>query len=78
VEHAHGSMPASGLPVTKWRKSSFSNPSGNCVEMGRLPDRRVAIRDSRFPDGPALIFTPAEWLPFLAAVRAGRVSDLLR
>ncbi len=71
VEHAHGGIPASQLPVAEWRKSSFSNPSGNCVEIGRLPDRRLAVRNSRFPDGPALIFTPAQWQPFLASIRAG-------
>lgn len=31
----------------------------------------VALRDSRFPDGPALVFTSAEWDAFLGGVRAG-------
>ena len=76
MEHAHSGMPASQLPVPEWRKSSYSNPSGDCVEMGRLPDRRVAVRNSRFPDGPALILTSAQWRPFLTAIRAGRVPRL--
>jgi hypothetical protein len=52
-----------------WRKSSYSNPSGNCVETARLPAARVAVRDSKRP-GPVLIFSGAEWTVFLAAVRA--------
>jgi hypothetical protein len=31
----------------------------------------VALRDSRFPDGPALVFAGAEWDAFLCGVRAG-------
>ncbi len=71
MEHAHSDMPASQLPVGEWRKSSYSNPSGNCVEIGRLPGRLVAVRNSRFPDGPALILTSSQWLPFLGGIRAG-------
>ena len=71
MAHAHSGMPASQLPVAEWRKSSYSNPSGNCVEIARLPGRRVAVRNSRFPDGPALILTSAQWLPFLTALQAG-------
>ena len=36
-----------------WRKSTVSNPSGNCVELAVLADGGVAVRNSRFPDGPA-------------------------
>ena len=34
-----------------------------------LPDA-VAVRDSKDPDGPKLIFTPADWAAFTEAVRA--------
>ena len=56
--------------ATFWRKSSYSTPSGNCVEAADLTGG-VALRDSRFPDGPALVFTSAEWEAFLCGVRAG-------
>jgi uncharacterized protein DUF397 len=31
----------------------------------------VAVRNSRFPDGPALVFTRAEWKAFLRSVKDG-------
>ena len=61
---AHASFGAAGA----WRKSSYSNPSGNCVEAAELGGG-VALRDSRFPDGPALVFTGAAWDGFLRRVR---------
>ena len=76
MEYTRSGMPASQLPVAEWRKSSYSNPSGNCVEIARLPGRRVAVRNSRYPDGPALILTVAQWLPFLAAIRAGNAAHM--
>jgi hypothetical protein len=64
-------MQASDLDVT-WRKSSWSGPQGgNCVEFAKLSDGQVAIRNSRHPSGPALIFTPSEWEAFSKAVVGG-------
>ena len=59
------------LRAAKWRKSRHSNPSGNCVEMARLPGERVAVRDSHRPNGPALLFTRAAWERFLRGLREG-------
>ena len=59
------------LRAAKWRKSRHSNPSGNCVEMARLPGEQVAVRDSHRPDGPALLFSKAAWERFLCGVREG-------
>ena len=59
-----------------WRKSRLSNPSGNCVEVAALPDGKIALRNSRHPSGPALIYTRAKIAAFLAGAKAGEFDDL--
>ena len=74
-------MPSAALPsllrAAKWRKSSHSNPSGNCVEIAGLAGQGVAVRDSRRPDGPALVFSQAAWETFLRSLCEG-VTELTR
>ncbi|HTP17452.1 MAG TPA: DUF397 domain-containing protein [Streptosporangiaceae bacterium] len=55
-----------------WFKSSYSGGNGgNCVEVARNLPGIVAVRDSKNPDGGALIFTRDEWRAFTAGVRDG-------
>jgi hypothetical protein len=55
-----------------WIKSSYSGPTGgNCAEIAFLAEGDVAMRNSRHPDGPVLIFTRAEWDAFLSGARDG-------
>ena len=68
-------MSAAELRVT-WQKSSFSNPSGNCVEVAALSDGGIAVRNSRHPSGPALVYAPAEMAAFLAGVKGGEFDGL--
>jgi len=70
VDHGYNGVRASLLRAS-WNKSSYSNPSGNCVEAALLRADGIAVRNSRFPDGPALVFTGAEWDAFLRGVKAG-------
>lgn len=70
-------VPAAALPVVAWQKSRRSNPSGNCVEMARLPDGGIAVRNSRDPNGPALIYTLAEIEAFIGGARDGDFDNLL-
>jgi hypothetical protein len=69
-------VPAADLGELPWRKSRASNPSGNCVEVAPLPGGAVAMRNSRYPAGPALVYTRAELGAFLDAARNGEFDDL--
>lgn len=59
------------LAGVQWRKSSHSGYQGNCVEVAALHRGEIAIRNSRDPGGPALIFTRAEFIAFLGGAKAG-------
>jgi hypothetical protein len=65
------------LPDVTWRKSARSGKQGNCVELAPVSPRRVAVRNSRFPEGPALVFSVAEMTAFVADIKGGAYDDLL-
>ncbi|WP_046469931.1 DUF397 domain-containing protein [Allosalinactinospora lopnorensis] len=67
----------------QWRKSTHSTNGGDCVEASAVDGTAVAaenktteevmfaLRDSKNPDQPALVFTRAEWDAFVAGVKDG-------
>ncbi|MFC5064479.1 DUF397 domain-containing protein [Actinomycetospora atypica] len=72
---------ASRLVDVPWRRSRHSGKQGNCVELapaGEVAADHVAVRNSRFPDEPALLLSRPELAAFLADLRGGRFDDLVR
>ena len=60
------------LSRAEWRKASYSSTNGGaCVEVARNLPGVVAVRDSKHPDGPALVIAPEEWTAFCAGVKRG-------
>ena len=70
-------MAAADLAGVAWTKSRRSNSQGACVELAKLPNGGVAMRNSRFPDGPALICTTAEVEALLLGVKDGEFDHLV-
>lgn len=59
------------LADATWTKSTKSSPNcDNCVEVAFVGEA-VAVRDSKNPNGPALLFTPGEWDAFVDGARDG-------
>jgi hypothetical protein len=56
-----------------WRKSSYSQGmSDDCVELARIGEA-VAIRDSKDPGGPCLVFGMSDLRGFVERLRSGSV-----
>ncbi len=58
-----------------WRTSARSNNGGACVEVATGLPGLVAVRDSKDPDGPILVFTRGEWRTFTRSIK-GSIYDL--
>ncbi|MFD7456202.1 MULTISPECIES: DUF397 domain-containing protein [unclassified Streptomyces] len=57
-----------------WRKSSYSGPEADsCLEVLDHHPTGVPVRDSKNPDGPAVVFPAAGWSSFVTAVRNGEL-----
>jgi hypothetical protein len=52
-----------------WRKSSYSNSqAGECVEVADNLPGTVPVRDSKNPEGPALVFPTRAWVRFIKSL----------
>lgn len=63
------------LSGAEWRKSSYSGQAGGeCVEVAVDVVGVVPVRDSKDPQGPALLFPTEAWVGFIDSVKAGRFA----
>lgn len=67
----YNGMPAGQLADAKWQRSTYSSQNGNCVEVADLPTGEIAMRNSRDPEGSALVYTREELAAFVAGVKDG-------
>jgi predicted secreted Zn-dependent protease len=58
-----------GISKLTWYKSSFSSGNGQCTTCARRPSGGMAVKDSKHPDGPALLFTASQWQAFIHEVK---------
>ncbi|MBT1103090.1 DUF397 domain-containing protein [Streptomyces sp. Tu10] len=73
----HNGVAASTIGDVRWVKSSASNPAGgDCVRFAELPNGEVALSNSRFPEGPALVFTRSEIRAMLVGAQRGEFDSL--
>jgi hypothetical protein len=78
MHKVYNGMPATDLGGVAWRKSRRSNSQGNCVEVAELSGGDVAVRNSRHPHGPVLIYTHAEMEALILGAKDGDFDYLLR
>ncbi len=77
MSEIYNGIPATELLNVTWQKSKHSNPNGACVEVAHLANGEIAVRNSRFPEGPALVYTPAEIAAFLAGAKEGEFDHVI-
>jgi len=64
-------MSAEGLRNVRWRKSTYSGDTGECIEVADAFPGVTPVRDSKNPDGPVLTFPAGSWAAFVSGVKAG-------
>jgi Domain of unknown function (DUF397) len=74
ADGVYNGMPAGDLPDLQWRLAG--GPQAG-VEMARLPDGQVAVRNAADPSGPALIYTRAEIEALIGGAQDGDFDVLL-
>jgi Domain of unknown function (DUF397) len=75
TEPIRNGMPAAALGSDGWHKP-WSDNGGACLEAKKLPDGRVALRQSTDPASPALILEQQEIRAFIDGAKAGLADGL--
>ncbi|MFF1908603.1 Scr1 family TA system antitoxin-like transcriptional regulator [Kitasatospora sp. NPDC058218] len=64
------------LTGAPWRKSSYSGNGGQCIEVADGYAGIMPVRDSKDPEGPALVFPADAFAAFVASVKAGEFGEV--
>lgn len=76
VHPIQNGMSAADLDGVSWTKSQHSQVT-DCVEIARLDDGSIAMRNSRFPAGPALIYTQGEINAMILGAKSGDFDQFM-
>ena len=76
MSHPNGTRAADLGPVT-WRRPAGGTADGQNVEFAVLDDGQVAVRNARDPEGPVLVYTPAEVSAFVDGAKKGEFDDMV-
>ncbi|HEX3961146.1 MAG TPA: DUF397 domain-containing protein [Trebonia sp.] len=68
---------ATELVGATWKKSQRSNSQGACVEIARLDGATIAMRNSRDPQGTALVYPADTVRALVSAMRTGEFDYLI-
>jgi Domain of unknown function (DUF397) len=77
MQDIHNGISATQLDGAIWRKSQRSNSQGACVELARLDPATVAMRNSRDPQGTALIYPATAVRAMINALSSGEFDYLV-
>jgi hypothetical protein len=77
MQDTYNGISAAKLDGAVWRKSQRSNSQGACVELARLDSATVAMRNSRDPQGTALIYPADAVRAMVGALRSGHFDYLV-
>lgn len=77
MQDIHNGICAAELVGAAWTKSQRSNSQGACVEIARLDEATVAMRNSRDPRGTALIYPAGAVRSLVSALRSGEFDYLV-
>ncbi|GAA1950203.1 DUF397 domain-containing protein [Kitasatospora viridis] len=64
------------MSQARWRKSTHSQQQGACVEVADGFPGVVPVRDSKDPEGGALVFSTTAFGAFVESVRAGEFGEV--
>lgn len=76
MSHPNGTRAADLGPVT-WRRPAGGADEGQNVEFAVLDDGQVAVRNARDPEGPVLVYSPAEISAFVDGAKKGEFDDMV-